>query len=165
MLKGFIFAILFWPCIVSAGSNVDFYYQGLLFKIPSGFQVIADLPGAEDFMAFRYGREKGKKYVAFSNLSKDSSVDYGCPPKEFFGQVFRGSGRTSCNPEAVSAFRQNFVNHDNTRIWEIRDMVVYYSKTDGKSFAFVATKDGMVYKIDSDFMGESGIRSLVGVGQ
>ena len=88
MLKTMCLAIfiLISPFSYAKGEalNVQLVYSGFDFLIPSGQDAIGASGGDSDFLVFRYGKNKGQDYLAFTDMSKDDSSSYGCAPAEFF---------------------------------------------------------------------------------
>lgn len=72
---------------VQAGNHVELVYSDLRFGIPAGFTVVGDIGDSQNMLIFRYGDEPGKQFLAFTDMTNDQTVDYGCPAGTFFEAV------------------------------------------------------------------------------
>ena len=69
---------------VFANTDIELAYSDIRFKIPRNFSAVGDAGGSQNILIFRYGDEPGKMFLAFSDLTNDKSINYGCPASIFF---------------------------------------------------------------------------------
>jgi hypothetical protein len=115
-------------------------------------------------LAFRYGEERGKKFITFTDKTYDSSIDNGCSPREFYIELFTPSGTTTCHSKELDALSEGFLKGSIKKVWRTSDTVYNYLDTGGDagSFLFVCREDGKTIKINSDFLTEEGYRKMSG---
>ncbi len=112
-------------------------------------------------LILRYGSEKGKRYLAFSDMKGDKTVDFGCDPAKFFGAIFTNASGTDCNQDELGAFKKVFVNGHDVGSWSGDKLTVYFSVSNDKSFLFAFDSSGKSIKIDSDFLSKSELKNVV----
>lgn len=160
-LISILFVLLFLPTsALGEGSSVKFIYSDLAFYIPAEASIIGTKGGDENFTFFRYSTNKGKDFLAFSDMSKDNSSHYGCDPQTFFGLLAGEPHPNDCNKSEVESFRQHFVGNSDKGRWNSAEFTVYYFVSAGQSFLFVF-KDDKTIKIDSDFLDKKELRDIV----
>jgi hypothetical protein len=115
-----------------------------------------------NMLAFRYGEERGKRFVAFSDISNDKIIDYGCPVGEFYIEHFSPTGTTSCHKRELDALTDGFLKGSIKKVWETPDAVYNYlsNEHDLRSFVFICRKDGKTFQVDSDFLTEDDYRKM-----
>lgn len=148
-------------CASSDNDRVDLRYSGFQFDVPRGAEAIGSTGGKDNFLVLRYGQEKGKKYLAFTDMTNDDSVEYGCAPSKFYVAVFSADADADCNGEQVSAFRKVFMNDGEGSVWKGGDTAVYYTVASGMKYLFLVNEGGRVIKIDSDFLTERDLKKVV----
>jgi len=142
-------------------SDIELLYSDLKINLPGEFTLIGNVGGNDNILIIRYGDEKGKKYVAFTDMTNDKSLDYGCPVKVFFEELFSGSNDSGCNAKNLSIFRETFVDNKEVEVWKAGSYIVNYSGGKGKSFVFVSGDDGKLVKVDSDFLKKEHYKKLL----
>jgi hypothetical protein len=115
-----------------------------------------------NMLAFKYDDKKGGKFISFSDITKDTAIDYGCPPGEFYTELFLPSNTTKCNKRELDALTEILFKDGIKRIWKTPNVVFNYIKhEDGSgSSAFVCRKDGRTVQVDSNFLSEDGFRKM-----
>lgn len=157
-----LFLICSSGCFSSGGfDTVDFHYSGLTLRIPANACVIASNGGDDNVLIFRYGPEKGKKFLAFSDLTHDSSLSYGCEPAVFFDDVFNENGQSNCNREQLNVFSEVFLTDVEKGSWVGSEMTVYFTIGKEHSFLFACDANKKVIKIDTDFLNKSELKGIV----
>ncbi|MDY6943653.1 MAG: hypothetical protein SVU69_11670 [Pseudomonadota bacterium] len=155
----FVF-LLVYVFNVFGAKYFDLKYSGLAFVLPSDFRVIGDLGGQENILIFRYSEQKGKNYVAFTDMSNDKSLDYGCHVNEFFNILFSPIENSSCNEKTLRIMSETFVSGAQTNVWKSDNYIFNYSETEEKTFLFISGKDGKLVKIDSDFLDDGAYKQI-----
>ena len=146
---------------VHAEPEVELLYSDLKVKLPGQFTLIGDVGGEDNILIIRYGSDKGKNYIAFTDMTNDKSLDYGCPIKVFFDDLFSGDDST-CNAENLSIMRETFIDNKDVELWQVGGYTVRYSGGKDKSFAFISAEDGKLVKVDSDFLKKERYKTLLG---
>ena len=141
--------------------KIEVSYSGYVFLVPQKASVIASIGGSDNILALRYGAEKGKRYLAFSEIKGDGAVDFGCAPSVFFGAVFAASADAGCNPDELSAFKKVFVEKQDAGKWAGDKLTVYFSIGKEQSFLFVFDGAGKAIKIDTDFLSKAELKDVV----
>lgn len=141
--------------------DVELRYSDLKISLPSKFTLIGDAGGSDNILIIRYGKEKGKKFIAFTDMANDKSIEFGCPVNVFFQDLFSGSDATSCNEKNLDIFRETFITNKDVEMWSVGNYVVNYSGGKDKSFAFISGKDGKLVKVDSDFLSKDDYKKLL----
>ncbi len=148
-------------CASSDNDRVDLRYSGFQFDVPSGAEAIGSTGGKDNFLVLRYGQDKGKKYLAFTDMTNDDSVEYGCAPVKFYVAVFSADVDADCNGEQISAFKQVFLSDDESSVWKGSDANVFYTLSSGVGYLFLVKDSGRVIKIDSDFLSKAELKKVV----
>ena len=157
-----LLSFLSFGCSVPATqSKAQLSYGGHLFAIPANASVILNAGGDENILILRYGAAKGKRYLGFSDMAADRSLDLGCRPSTFFAAVFADGTAAGCNKEGIDAFQKVFVETKETGVWSGEKLTVYYSISDDHSFLFAFDKSGKAFKIDTDFLTKNELKDLV----
>lgn len=133
-------------------SDIELVYSELKLNLPADFTVIGHLGGQDGFLVFRYGHEKGKKYIAFSDMTNDDSIEYGCSVSVFFNDLFSDNRNTPCNSETLKIMRKAFIEKSDVAVWMVNGYKLNYSSDKDKSFVFLSGENGKLIKIDSDFL-------------
>jgi hypothetical protein len=133
------------------------------FKVPDGYSVIGSMDQGGGMLAFRYGKEKGKNYIAFSDKTNDSSIDYGCPPGEFYTELFSPTGSTGCHKKELDILTEGFLKGGVIKVWKTSNIIINYLNTgrDAGSFVFICRDDGKLIKVNSDFLTENGFQKML----
>lgn len=113
-------------------------------------------------LLFRYGAEKGKKYLAFSNITPDESMNFGCQAEVFFAVLFTAATNESCNSDELSAFKGVFVEGHDVGGWTGNKLRIYFSIGKDQSFLFAFDDAGNAIKIESDFLSKAELNEVVG---
>lgn len=155
------FALLLRSC-TACSKDVVLDYSEMRFHIPDGYSVIISTDLMNGMLAFKYDAEKGKKFLAFSDVTNDSSIDYGCSPGEFYVELFEPTGATKCNKRALDAATKGLLNEGVAKTWKTSNIIIYYLKfKEGpESLAFVCKKDGRTVQVDSSFLTENDFRKM-----
>jgi hypothetical protein len=157
-----LLSFLSFGCSVPAPhSKAQLSYVGHLFAIPANASVILSTGGEENILILRYGAAKGERYLGFSDMAADRSLDLGCRPSAFFAAVFADGVDTGCNKEGIDAFQKVFVDAKDTGVWSGEKLTVYYSISDDHSFLFAFDKSDKAFKIDTDFLTKNDLKDLV----
>jgi hypothetical protein len=70
--KFFVFlAAILWSS-VAYSQDVLLIYSGMKFHVPGGYSVIGSTDLAGGLLAFRYGDERGKDYIALTDITNKS---------------------------------------------------------------------------------------------
>jgi hypothetical protein len=145
----------------NAPGRIDLAYGGYVFSIPKNIVVVADAGGDDNILIFRYGQEKGKRYLAFTEMGKDKNLKFGCKPVEFFDSAFSKKEGTECDNAQVLAFKKMFVQGRDVGEWAGNKTTVYYSIGKKQSFLFLFDKSDNAIKIDTDFLNKSEFKNIV----
>jgi hypothetical protein len=142
--------------------DVALAYSDMRFNIPEGYSVIVSSDLMNGMLAFKYGDEKGRKYIAFSDITNDSAIDYGCPPGEFYVELFSPSGETKCNKKELDSLTEVLLKSGVTKIWKSSNVVFNYIefKDDTGSSVFICGEDGRTVQVDSSFLTEKGYQRM-----
>ncbi|WP_198263144.1 hypothetical protein [sulfur-oxidizing endosymbiont of Gigantopelta aegis] len=108
--------------------------------------------GQDNILIFRYGNEKGKKYIAFTDMTNDITIEYGCAVNVFYNDLFSENKNTSCNLENLDIMRKTFIENKDVVVWKINNYILNYSSGKDKSFLFLSGRSGKLIKVDSDFI-------------
>lgn len=162
MIKAVIVSLsLIFAMSAYSQPDVELRYSDLKISLPSKFTLIGDAGGSDNILIIRYGKEKGRKFIAFTDMTNDESIEFGCPVNVFFQDLFSGSGATNCNEKNLGIFRETFITNKDVEVWAIGSYVVNYSGGKDKSFAFISDKNGKLVKIDSDFLSKDDYKKLL----
>lgn len=156
----YVLALLLFSSTTLSANNIKLIYATLEFSIPSGFSTLADLHNDENFLVFKYGTNKSADYLAFTNMTNDSSLEYGCLPYTFYNDLFSNANESQCNAESLTILRDVFINNATVDIWHYKHAQLNYSQKDGKSFVFLTTHNGKLIKIDSDFIIKQDLKNI-----
>jgi hypothetical protein len=156
-----IFVFLLWSC-AACSKDVLLAYSDMRFQIPDGYSVIVSTDLMNGMLAFKYGEEKGRKFISFSDITNDSAIDYGCPPGEFYTELFSPSGKTKCNKRELDALSDVLLKDGITKIWKTPNTVFNYIEfgDSSGSSVFICKKDGGAIQVDSSFLTEDGFRKM-----
>jgi hypothetical protein len=138
-------------------------HLGMTFSIPDGFSVIVSSDMGNNMLAFMYGEKKGKKFIAFTDLTNDTAIDYGCPPGQFYTELFSPTGRTKCHERELDILAEGFLKGGVTKVWKSQDATLNYLRFDEeeKTFVYICRADGRTIQIDSDFLTEDVFRGML----
>jgi len=147
----------------SAFSNatVELVYSDLRFDIPGDFSLVANIGDSQNVLIFRYGDELGKRYLAFSDMSNDKTIDYGCPVAVFFEGVFSGPVNPGCNQQDLKVMQDVFVRDRRVERWDVGRYSVIYSDLNRKSYLFVIGGEEKLLRIGSDFLSYDALKRIV----
>ena len=136
------------------------HFAGLAFTLPAQPMVIATANQRADFLVVKYSTEPGRDYVAFS---QEARIDNSCPSEAFFQAVLKPAQNTTCDHQAVAIFTQQFAHKYPAQHWFSAEHNAYYFQTDDqRKFVFIPLSADKLLKIDSDFLSEQQLRSLLG---
>lgn len=136
-------------------ANIELIYSDLKLSLPNNFMLIGalgDMGGQENILIFRYGNEKGKRYIALSDMTNDTSVEYGCSIGLFYNELFSDNKNTDCNNENLNIMRKVFIENKEIAVWAVNGYVLNYSAGKGKSFVFISGENGKLIGVESDFI-------------
>ena len=140
------------PVSNAATGGVELSYSGFDFHVPSGSLAVASSGGQNNFLVLRYGPAKGKQYLAFTDMTHENAMLYGCKPVAYYPAVLGFTEPGGCNRVQIESFRQVFLQSDDKAVWQNNDEVrIFYTESSGMSYVFLLT-DRKVIKIDTDFM-------------
>lgn len=163
MVKTAILLVLFFSSLpVHSAASVELLYSKMRFSLPSGFTLVGDMGGEDNVLIFRYGDALGKDFIAFTDMTDDTSVEYGCTVSSFFDTMFSSEKNPECDKELLGAMKEVFINGKTSEAWVVGDKTVYFSSGDGKTFAFIRHGSEKLVKVDSDFLDKEGVRGLFG---
>lgn len=155
-------AILLINGLAYAGpGQVDLKYKGFSFGIPAGAEAVGSNGGQDNFLVFRYGKEKGKQYLAFTDMSADRFSGKACTAAEFVTAAFGGTATEVCPEADVVTFRNAFSVGVEPITWKINKAVAYYVSLPNGQFVFMVSGDNRVLKVESDFLTKSELKSMV----
>jgi hypothetical protein len=162
MLKtGFFIILSFFSISAFAKTNVELIYSDLKFEIPGNFSVVGDAGDNQNILIFRYGDELGKRFLAFSDMTNDKTINYGCPPSTFFKTVFLDTDKSECNQDNVKIMQESFVEGRDVERWSSGEYSIVYSGDEEKSYIFIIGNNGKLVKVDSDFLESESIKKVV----
>ncbi len=145
---------------VKADSRIELVYSDLKFNIPAGFTLVGDIGDSLKLLAFRYGDEPGKRFLAFADMTHDQTLDYGCTPGTFFRAVFFATAPNQCDQALIKAMQENFVTDRKVATWSQDSYSLAYSDHGKKAFLFVIGEDGKLLRIDSDFLSGESLKQI-----
>ncbi|MCU7853836.1 MAG: hypothetical protein KZQ80_16675 [Candidatus Thiodiazotropha sp. (ex Monitilora ramsayi)] len=150
---------------MSFSQDVSLVYSEMSFYIPDGYKVIVTSDIGGGMLAFKYGDEKGSNFIALSDKTNDLSIDYGCPPGEFYIELFSPSGSTKCHKRELDALSEGFLKDGVKKVWKTSNTVFNYLDTGDSvgSFVFICRDDGKTIKVSSDFLSEDDFRKMFGI--
>jgi len=154
-----IIQFLFSAVALSGENEVRFVYSGFNFYIPKGATVVGAEGGQDNFTFFRFGDDKGKEYLAFTDITNES-VDYGCSAQKFYAHLAGVSGPSTCSNQEIDSFKKILVGDSEVGEWIGKHLTSYYFYNDSKSFLYVFGKDKAI-KIDSDFLSKSVLKRII----
>ncbi|SRR5690554_1546798 len=146
-------------------AETRFIYANHTFNIPANPAVIAWTGSNDNMLIFRYGSLQGKRYLTFSDLTQDKSIQHNCSHASFFAAVFSDASHPECNQDEITAFRAIFTNEHHTGIWNIDKTTVYFSIANGNAFLFIVDGFGTLIKVDSDFLTQAQLKRIIGLAQ
>lgn len=162
MLKfGFSVLLLLFSINAFAKTNVELVYSDLRLEIPGNFSVVGDAGDNQNILIFRYGDELGKRFLAFSDMTNDQTISYGCPASVFFKHVFFVMDKSECNQDNVKIMRESFVYGRHVETWSENKYSIAYSGDKDKSYVFIIGDNGKLVKLDSDFLDYESFRKIV----
>lgn len=141
--------------------KTDLLYNGHAFSVPQNPFVIASIGGDDNILILRYGPERSVKYLAFSDIKGDKSVDFRCEPSVFFEVLFTASSREDCNQDELNAFKNVFIKNHDVGQWGGSKLTVYFSIGKEQSFLFAFDDAGKSIKIDTDFLSKAELKEVV----
>lgn len=142
-------------------AKTELLYSNHTFSVPKNTTLVALLGGDDNILVLRYGSEKSKKYIAFSDVKSDESQSFGCEPSVFFAALFTASSGDTCNSDELTAFKDVFVNDHDVGEWAGDKLKVYFSIGNNQSFLFAFDGSGKMIKIDTDFLSKTELKNVV----
>ncbi|PIE41026.1 MAG: hypothetical protein CSA49_05510 [Gammaproteobacteria bacterium] len=157
----FVFLVIFFVSgsVLAGDGNTRFIYSSFEFYVPSGATVVGFHGGSDSFAFFRYGNEKTKHYLAFTDMTNEAT-DYGCSAKEFYGHLAGLYGPSTCSKQEIESFKKVFVQGAKVGAWLGDEFTSFYFCKDDQAFLFIFAK-GKIVKIDTDYLSESALRNIV----
>ncbi|MDX1695441.1 MAG: hypothetical protein R3208_16885 [Ketobacteraceae bacterium] len=147
----------------AATSLIELKYSGFSFSVPDNMVAIGSNGGRDNFLVLRYGPEKGKRYLAFTDMTNESSVMYQCDPATFYSHVFGVIKNSDCNRVQLASFRDIFLSENNYEVWQSGDTTGVFVRASGMNYVFLLGDKGRVAKVDSDFLPKEQLRRVVGL--
>jgi hypothetical protein len=156
-----LLALLQCSCIAYS-QDISLVYSEMRFNIPSGYSIIGSTDLAGGMLAFRYGSERGKDYIAFTDITYKSDSDYGCQISDFYIELFTPSKNTKCNKKHLNDLSEALFKNKVKKVWRSSNVIINYlkSKDNSESLVFVCAKGGGTVQVDSDFLTEDGFRKM-----
>lgn len=162
MLKIGSFIVLSFLCTGAfAKTNVELVYSDLRFEIPGNFSVVGHAGNNQNILIFRYGDELGKRFLAFSDMTNDKTINYGCPVSTFFKGVFFNSDNPECDQDNIKLMQESFVEGRDVDKWSSGEYSIVYSGDNKKSYIFLIGDNGKLVKLDSDFLEGEAFKKVV----
>ncbi len=160
-MKNYFILAFFFISGCSSNQPIHLKYEGQSYYIPNAIEEIGSLSSQGNFLIIKYSREKGQKYLAFSNSELTDKGD--CDYSEFFDSVVgRGEINSLCDKGGVSAFKDAFTSGPNNGYWQINGFDYYYFVTENTgTFVFIVLSGDELIKIDSDFLTPKDMRSVI----
>lgn len=157
-----IFLLISSPVFSQAvNSSIELVYSGMKFRVPGDHVVIGSMGGNDNFLVFRYSNELGKKYIAFTNMTNNSNINYKCEMSVFFNDAFNENKKSKCNQDELKAFKKIFLVNKDFGEWNNEKYSFFYTIGKKDSFLFIVDTNGKVVKIDSDFIDKQGLKHIV----
>lgn len=160
-VKGYLFLLVFLIAGCAQNTPLHLKYEGQSYYIPGGVEEVGSLGDDEHFLVFKYSREKGEKYLAFSNPGSIEKGD--CDYSEFFNSVIRKDvAESPCDQRSLEAFRDSFTSGPDAGHWQTNGLDHYYFVTEqAGTFIFTVLSGEEVIKIDSDFLMPEDLYSII----
>lgn len=158
---GFFILLSFFSISAFAKTGVELVYSDLRFEIPGNFSVVGDAGDNQNILIFRYGDELGKRFLAFSDMTNDKTINYGCPSSTFFKTVFFDTDKPECDQDNVKLMQESFVEGRDVERWSSGEYSIVYSGDKEKSYIFIIGDNGKLVKVDSDFLESESIKKVV----
>ncbi|PCJ36400.1 MAG: hypothetical protein COA99_13200 [Moraxellaceae bacterium] len=137
--------------------DVHLVYSGFDFLIPSGQDAVGANGGDNNFLVFRYGKEKGTEYLAFTDISNDEG--YGCKSSEFYADLFEIRENSKCNKNELVTFKESLIENSESGSWKGKNTISYYSISEPQSLVFLVYKDKVI-KVDTDFLTKKELKKI-----
>ncbi|PIE41135.1 MAG: hypothetical protein CSA49_05085 [Gammaproteobacteria bacterium] len=149
-LLSLLFALT--ACSSDEGKKLSkIYYLGALqIDIPAGATAQIITGSKDHHVLYKYGNEKGKNYLAISQLINGYPVDFGCDVEQMVAAIFTENKNPGCNKSAYDGFKEAYKNKADVSVVASDNATIYFSKKD-KSNAFVKTSAGIVH-VESDWL-------------
>ena len=145
----------------SAEHTIPFSYYGLTFTIP-GNPTSGGASGREaGFVALKYKTNAEEGYLAFSQLTKHETEDFGCMPQVFISALFSSKNKSACNKQQLEIFNEVFIKSASIHSGKHKEFPLFYSFSKDMSFLFIVISEDIVLKIDSDFMSRDQFLNLI----
>lgn len=141
--------------------KTELLYSNHFFSVPAKATLVAAVGGDNHLLLFRYGIEKGQKYLAFSNITPDESMNFGCQAEVFFAVLFTDESAEHCNATELTAFKKVFVEGHQVGEWAGDKLRIYFSIGKDLSFLFAFDDAGNAIKIESDFLSKTELNEVV----
>ena len=156
----FLIASLAANLTLANSTNLQMVYEGLKFDAPSDAKVVGFLGTDSDILLLKYSKQPGKQIIGFSI---DKELNYGdCEPKEFFESTL-DSISTSCDQQALDAFKHVFVRDRNHGTFSGATGNFYYfiGKDHSTIFYVLDNANNRVLKIESNFLSKEKLKFLI----
>ena len=137
-----------------------FMYGGLNFQLPSEQTAIGFLGSNDNFLLFKYGTQKGKRYLAFSKVLTDDPIQYNCPAPTLLNNAFSQQQETFCNKDELRLFRDMFIDSSISIIQEKDGLIIYSAATNESYFLFIVKGESAI-KVDSDMYNSDELYSFL----
>ena len=145
---------------IASGKSFKLSYSGINVSIPAGQKAIGSAGGEGNFLVFKFSEKAGKKYLAFTDITKDNSIKYGCDTNIFFSVLYKESANNTCNVEELAAYEHVFLKDTDHGIWVTGSIKAYYMVGKTQSFVFLFSKNKII-KIDSDFLSKDQLKNII----
>lgn len=159
-MKFYLILLVFLISGCASSQPIHLKYEGESYYIPSGVEELGSTGDRENFLVFKYSREKGKRYLAFSNSESIEKGD--CSYSEFFSSVIQKDEiHGSCDKDKLEVFRDAFNSGLGTGHWRINGLDHYYFITEHTgTFVFRVLSSDEIIKVDSDFLSPEELYSI-----
>tara|TARA_R110001606_G_scaffold390070_1_gene556759 strand:+ start:1218 stop:1715 length:498 start_codon:yes stop_codon:yes gene_type:complete len=163
-MRTYFILLVFFISGCSSSQSIHLRYEGESYYLPNGVEEIGALGDRDSFLVFKYSREKGKKYLAFSSSESIEKGD--CDYSEFFSSVIqKDDTRSPCDKDKLAAFRDAFTSGSGAGHWKINGLDHYYFITEHTgTFVFKVLSSDAILKIDSDFLDPEELYSIIEPG-
>lgn len=153
--------VLYGCSTVKERATTQLIYSGHLFTLPNNIFVIVPTTSPDHMLILKYGPEKGKKYLAFSEFIHNDEMDFGCSQADFFAALFTSPVEVNCGQEPLDIFREAFIDDRDAGVWRGNNLTVYFSVHAQQSFLFIFDKTGQSIMVDTDFLPKAALKRMV----
>lgn len=148
-------------CLSSGKNNepLAVIYNGITFNAPTAPLIVAQSNSADKMLILKYSKEKGKKYLSFSDFTIETTN--GCHPQQLLSDAFTSPEKHTCSDTDVESFKKVFINGSHTKTSEKNGTKTYYSKMKEQVFIFIVPGNSNPIKVESDFINNDDVNLLI----